>query len=1678
MNVSNEPSTPITLIHADSHYDHLANNLPPWLLKASASRREALKKTALHSREEFRSASVDQHTELKRLNGAYWTAQNTVDEGLKHLKDARAFGEPLLRDALKKRYGLDLDVNATFLRLYIPVSIPWFPIKSGGARFWTVSLLDAALHNFEASETHASAYEPDSTFITQPTTTGQFEVLDDIKATLSISAFTTLCRELDIGKHYQRWLEDNLGVNNPAIADVLRPQIKDSQKAALRLALELALLQKDTLKKDAYRSILALIIGAQDKLLDGKTLLCHDLTMMSAVLTGIVLFAADLEQHRGSVRVIAYIPDDPQHPVKEYPSTAHFMNELTQKLRSPDYQQFFSRFVAHADRGFFFSNLNSRLTQITWHPRTPGDPLPSWREAPARHTNLQYGATPVSGDLWEYLYQRQLDRILNDARTLAVSTASADRNARWQLWESLSSIASALLQVAAFVVLPFVPVLGELMLAYMAYQLLDEAFESIVEWSQGLTQQALAHTLEFIESIVQLGAFAAGGKIAAGEFRNVMPKACVEFIERFTPVKSADGRTRYWNGDLKPYEQAISLPPDSEPDTLGLHVLTGKKILPLEGQHYEVQGPVSQEPFQIEHPTRPHAYKPRLAHNSNGAWHTELEQPLTWDRKKLLRRLGHVADSLTEQEREQVLRISGHHENTVRRMHVDRESLPPLLADTLARFKIHKALRSFIERIGSEDVEIYITADPQTQLQLLTEHLPWPEDKILRLVNAKGEVSWQQTLKHGARTYDIATADGDVLVTALKCLSENEVRALFEEPFSAPVLTLQAQARNLRPRLAKVASSQRDALFDARYKAQERAATAEARRLIDSVTGLPGVVAEELLNSASGAEWQQLEQGTVAPRLKELARWAQQQVRAIRARESLELDSANNIDAVRLALHSLPNVPGWSGDVRIEVNRYSFSGETIDSIGATDATQRKVLVQLENGDYQAFDEQGLELSGTEDFHGGLLRALPDSERQKMGLQTGQGLRLRQLIVEHALGHMQLQEILAQHPVRKPHYDPKIMRLPGGTDGYPHGHPGTPSLQARVRALYPSFSSSEAEDFVRELHRHPDGARAELSRLHNEYDRLTNALRLWFEATPSVNPQTGARLDASQFTAARQNRRLLVDELQRCWRRQTALNDGDLDAGDRGYMFRFTRPIIGDLPTIDADFGHITYVTLEGNDATRGAHAFLRRFTGARRMEARNLPLATLPDFLPSLAHLDQLILSNCGITLTTDSLAVLSSLGRLRTLELYKNPLGPLFSVAAMPRLEYIDLGDTGISSLPQGLLDLPVLKTAIFHDNQLRELPAPLFQLSAPKANGFDFRGNPLSSATRDRIKSYFQQTGENLGVDAEQADLERAQALYPTLDHDLASTLVLSLPGTLENGRAELSRLEAEYVTLTNALSAWTGNLPDLHPITGEPFSQQQLMIEQNTRDEFKRIVEQGWRRETELDDLNDSLTPSYELNLSLVISGDLPTLSADFGHVSHLYLHSYAGLTSSVDGFLRCFPKLKGLTIREYNLGHLPPSVFTMSNLSALVLPDCRISLTAHTAAALAGMERIDFLDLSHNPLQLTPDVRQMPNLSSLILNNTQITELPPGLLQLQSLDMANLSNNAITQLPSDILELPMETAESINLRGNPFSEQAQQLLHAYFKQNGSDFGVEQIIDTAEMEASNSDDSEVEP
>ncbi|MGH8389530.1 MAG: dermonecrotic toxin domain-containing protein [Pseudomonas sp.] len=1651
----------------DAHYQHLINVVPPWLRQATTQRREALSNSTPRLPASLKNASPHQHAELGKLIAHHVTSQNRVDQMMANLQSPADFAESLLEAEIKSRYGLTLDVRKTFLRLYIPAHIPWLRLKSGAARTWTVSLLDAALHNFESAETEADAFEPASTYITSPSANGHFDTLPLILKKMPITGFTRLCRELDIGQRYKEYLEDNLGISNPVAAALLKPKVHDSQKTALTAALHMAQMQK-LLGSGVHQLILGVMDNLPHLRLHGQPWGCHELTIMSTRLTGIILFSPDLDQTREVVRVVAYIPDDPEHPIKQYPSSAAFAEELLRRLRTTDYQQFFSRFINHEDRGRFFSQLNAELASITWQPVERGDPRPTWREKPNQRANLHIASKPIKGDVWTHLYQSKLDKILNDARVIAVSTATVDRKARWALWDSFTEIASILLNVAAFIALPFVPLLGEVMLAYMAYQLLDDTFESVIDWAEGRSREAFEHLMGAVESAVQLGTFAVGGAIAATELRNVLPKEIVQFVEGFSSVTRPNGEARYWLPDLGSYEHPEVLPEDSKPDHLGLHRHQGKTLLTLEDKRYGVsEDPVTGK-HRIDHPTRPEAYKPALKHNGSGAWQTELDRPLHWDKAKVARRMGHNVETFTDLELDQALTISNTHEDVLRKMHVHSDTQPPLLADTLKRMNIEKDIQGLIDQLDSDDPLVNRKADPQTQLQLLTSTGMWPDTKALRLLDAQGNPLLEYSKKDDLPVVQIQAGqlnNGDVLVSALKGLNQNEIKTMFNEGFGSPALDINVRARHLRKKLGHIARENRAALFDSRYSQQETATDPHLRTIKKAAPELPLSIAQELLSRASGDELWEVDNGLLPKRLLDLAHQSNEEVRVARAYEGLYLHSVNSTDTKTLALRSLERLPGWSSDVRIAVHDKAFDGPLVDSIGDAKAPIRKVLVLTREGRYQAFDEQGQQLSTDTDLYGAVLHALPDAQRNSLNIAIGASARLKQAIGDTPLERTELRSALSLPPTPKPVVE--TLRLLG-TDGYTKVRGEAPrTLKDRVRELYPNLPDAEIEVLLQRLQDHPNGPRAELSRRRDEYQQLEQHLHIWANNPPAIHPTTQLALSDQEVMIETRNRRRLRAEILRCWRHETGFTYDALGA-EGGRLFTFFEPIIGELPELNGDFSHVSSLTLAGNKNTAGIDTFLSGFPGLRRLVLRDCNVPQLPQAINALSGLEELILSDCGLVLTAQTQATLSSLSELRTLDLYKNPLGITPNVVTLPKLTYIDCTETGISSMPEGVVNHPRLRTALFKGNQISELPVELFNLPIEIAQGYDLENNPLSAASRERIKAYYQQTEMDLGVFADQADIDRTKALYPSLDNEEASNFIYQLPGTLEDGRVELANREQELARLITDLNAWAANVPDVHPVTNTPLTAAEMFAEHVKRDEFKQNLERCWRQIP----IENTIMSEYSFTSNLAIMGDLPTLNADFTHVPDLSLRSSGGIAPRLGRFLDNFSNLESLSIRGYQLGNIPEAVFNMGRLTVLSLPECAITLTPTTVDALAGMDRLDHLNLRNNPLGMSPDLSHMTEISSLNLSHTGISEIPRGLFSINTWTDVDLSHNVITEMPIELIEVEAGVGESFDFSENPLTDESLERIAVYYRATDNDLGIPAVANMPRPEGEASD------
>lgn len=1632
------PTSPVPAVsdnsRPDQDFEPLTRALPGWLLSASVRQREAFKKAAPLP---LPTANAAQQAAFKQLNGAHWQAQSRVDNALKDLKDAKAFGKPLLADALKQQFNLELDVEATFIRLYIPLTIPWFPVRSGAARAWTVSLLDAALHNFEHKETLADAYEPASTYITRPDASGRFDTLPAIKHQLPVAAFAQLCRDLDLGARYMRYLRSGLGMDSPVASAALQTKVDASQKAALRAALQLARLRQD-IQDDYAQVIEGFIEGRTGLRLGTDAVLCHEFSMMGTPLTGILLFAPDLENTRSVRRLVAYVPDDPEHPLKEYRSALAFKQELTRQLRATDYQAFFSRFVAHEHLGAFFADLSQRLEKITWHPSEQGKGLAPWRAEPTDDPKLQFSAIPIMGDPWVFLYQSRLNKILNDARTLAVATATVDRNARWARWDAFVSVASSIVNTLLMVVAPFIPGLGELMLGYMAYQLLDDVFEGIVDWAEGLDREAFAHLMGLLESAVQLGLFSAGTQIGVPELRKLLSPQTLAFIDRFKSVTLANGARRYWKPDLGPYQQKLQLPPHLGIDERGLHDVRRESILALEGKLYAVEKSPEDNQYRIQHPTRADAYQPQLHHNNHGTWRTELDQPLQWAKPTLLGRLGHRAQGLSDADRELALALSGTPEDSLRKVHQHSEPLPPLLDDALARLRIERDLDTLIERLNSDDPAAYGRIDPQDLLQLLTANGSWPHTRGLRFLDDQGRVAWTfgDQSKPLVQIHEAQLTNGDLLKAVLKALTPEEIRAQFGERASDPQLSLETRARNLRKRLAEIARKHRGALFDSRYAFLQYSLHPQAQRLIESAPGLPASVAEKLLGQATAQELTALREQRTPPRLAQLAQATLTEVRLNRAYEGLHLDSHINLDSDQLTLSALRLLPGWSTDVNLQARHRTIDGPLWRSIGPDSAPIRRNLVRLDSGRYVPYDERG-PLSGETDLYTAILHALPDAQRDQLNIGIHQGAELRERLRQHPPPRHELRVLLGAEP------EPAVetLQLLGNDAGYAQQPPaagGPVSLQQRARTLYPGLRDTQLHALIEQLQTRPGGAATQLAQLAQEYTQLNRDLLAWQTDIPTHHPTSAQALSTWERRQEEQSRLVIAHQLKQAWRRETRIDDYYEDPARDGHVLNLNANFLGELPRLDAQFDHISMLLLDGSEYLQGVLPFLSRFPRLRQLGVMNTPLDALPAHITSLPQLNSLQLSNCRITLTPESLARLSAMHQLRSLDLNGNPLGLVPSVEALPELVALDLSNTGIERLPAGLLSRTELQAAILNDNRISTLPEAIFDLSAESSRRFDLSRNPLSRATLEKVKTYYQAHRTYLEANALPADMRDAQQLFPTFRDEQINQFIFDLPGDIEAGRVALAQLAADYQTLTEELQTWA-RAPALSD------------VERGRRTVLKELLERSWRRETP-----QQTRWLNSLEISSALAGELPPMSIRFEHIGGIRIEGN-GRPLHLDHFLSSFNKLNVVDISDAPLGDIPAPLFNLQRLEFLGLPRCSITLSASSVRGLEGMSNLAFLDLNHNPLGLVPDFNRLPRLNRVHLRNTGLREVPTGLLSSEQHAAVDLSNNAIEYLPASLSDLPDAIARGIDLSGNPLSRQALEQIKTYCQRTGEFFSA---------------------
>lgn len=1361
---------PATAGEQGQHYELLKRAVPACLVNAAPQRRAALRQTRPAIPNWYGALSASDRDVLNRDLDAKCHSQNELDKSMLKIQEINDFAAPLLKAALVAA-GHALDVEHVFLRLYIPIEDS-FGRKTDGYRVKTFSLLQAALNNFEEQETTAGFFDAACGFVTPPNALGHFE---RHPATLKLEDFARLCRTLDLGSQYQRHLKTFLRPDQVVSQNLLRTRYITHQKDAFTAAARLALFKKD-IGEDDFKLLMRVVSGEKKIMVGDKQVWYRTPSMMNLDLRGCVLIDPCVK-YQYTDWFIAYIPDDPEHPIKRYENFQAFRQELTRQLtaypvqpmgRQPQsgpagYQVFLSRFVAQKNRPYYYRRFTKTMTDapsepwlINWLRSEQGafwaDLLaPDYVRSPissilgnAHHTsrvpvegpNLNINAYSIKGgiwaedvDLWDTLYEGLRDQVFEDARTLAVSTVDADDASHSRRLSHYLSIGLLVVGTVSMVV----PPLGEVMLVATLGQLMYEAFEGAIELGEGDREAAWSHITDVVENLAMLA-------VGAAAFHFVTSPA----VESMKPVRLPDGKTRLWKPDLKPYERNIELPASSSADSDGLLRRNGDQVLTLGDKHFVLGDDPLPGAYRVQHPVRADAYQPEVRTNGDGVWVHEAEAPRSWEGTALMRRLGPVVEGFSDTQLERIRMSSGIEEGLLRRMYVETERTPSILQETAYRNRAYDNAVS----VGRQIAEGQMTDELSGYAATLMVELPdWPVGRGIEVFNAQAGSDVPIQYYTGDRTdpapiriSQTELKGGGLPGRIVDSLSDDQLKKLLGGQYLERGTELRTVA--LKNRLAESAVRHRTRLFRSLNSEPKRPADPAVQLIRRDFKRLSTRMARQVLSDATTAELEIIRTREKIPlRLAQVARQWQNEIRLTQAYEGLYLPELAGPDTEALALNTLQRLPGWKNELRIEIREATFNGPLRASYGPQQASSHKVLVHLGEGKYQAFDAQGNELHGANGLYGSIQHALTDRHRLSIGLpHVGQGETLQGLIVQQALPRGALRQVLGIAPARLPFFRPPH-RFPGGKRGYPLSGRGAGArrgiIEERVRTLYPDITDVELTEYLQGRVLEDDRW---LKALEAEYRQLDNVMQRWLS--------DGAR-DREPLLA----RRKIYEAIRQAWRKG-GNRDVDGYGRYRGQELVLRGQRLGahleTLPRLPGNFDHVSSLILQDMGLTDRGAAFLSNFRATRVLALEGNQLTRLPDAIGHMPFLEFLGLADNEIVLTPDAAVQIRNMRRMISLSFDGNPLGEVPDISLMAHLQSLFLAGTGLDRWPVGVFSVPRGRQFKLNlkGNRITEIPdvAPGSERAQILARTILNR-ELLSPEVLDKLKLYL----ESVGLDPE---------------------------------------------------------------------------------------------------------------------------------------------------------------------------------------------------------------------------------------------------------------------------------------------------------------------------------------
>lgn len=327
---------------------------------------------------------------------------------------------------------------------------------------------------------------------------------------------------------------------------------------------------------------------------------------------------------------------------------------------------------------------------------------------------------------------------------------------------------------------------------------------------------------------------------------------------------------------------------------------------------------------------------------------------------------------------------------------------------------------------------------------------------------------------------------------------------------------------------------------------------------------------------------------------------------------------------------------------------------------------------------------------------------------------------------------------------------------------------------RYRRMFPAKTLPEARQLIRAL---GTEAEPELVRMEREYQILEDQLGAWsFSGGGAQQRYVRAnhmRLDQGELGDRYEAKRRILQ----CWRRETPQQLA-YDRTPIGLELDLSGLTLPSLPDLDIDFSHVGSLKLNSMGLSVSPEGFLSRFRHLRWLNLSNNRLRDLPPAIGEMQGMTRLFLQNNQISLTPDTVRILSERTTLRALFLEQNPLGMAPDFTRITDMRTLNLSNTRLDTWPVGLTGQGSLDMINLSGNRITTIADAVIAPSDSRLahvtrinNVTNVSNNPLSDATMAQIRRYSERLTEHGLTTAGQSNRLVATALHRTTRRQAAN-------------------------------------------------------------------------------------------------------------------------------------------------------------------------------------------------------------------------------------------------------------------------------------------------------------------